>query len=92
MPRTDLENLEKRRWASQYWRELPAAAELRDLLRHELLKPIEQRGYERELEAGDPEQLARSVTAVRALLIIREREKGRFESTYPMTTRLRAAA
>jgi hypothetical protein len=92
MPRTDLENLEKRRWASKYWRELPAAKELRDLIKHELLKPIECRGYERELEVADPEQLARSVTALRSLLIIREREKKRFETTYPLTARLRAAA
>ena len=92
MPRTDLENLEKRRWASKYWRELPVADELRGLMQHELLKPTEWRGYDRELEQGDPEQLARSVTALRALLIIREREKKRFETTYPMTARLRAAA
>jgi hypothetical protein len=92
MARTDLENLHKRRWASQYWRELPVANELRDLIQHQLLKPIECRGYERELEMADPEQLARSVTALRSLLIIREREKKRFEITYPLTTRLRAAA
>ena len=34
MPRTDLENLEKRRWASKYWRELPVAEELYDDLAH----------------------------------------------------------
>ena len=92
MPRTDLENLEKRKPYSKYWRELPAADELRDLMRHELLKPIEVRGYEQEIVRADPEQLARSVTALRALLIIREREKQRFEETYPLTTRLRLAA
>jgi hypothetical protein len=92
MPRTDLENLEKRREYSKYWRELPSAAELRGLMRHELLKPIEWRGYDRELREASAEQLARSVTALRALLIIREREKQRFEEVYPLTTRLRMAA
>jgi hypothetical protein len=92
MPRTDLENLEKRRWASKYWRELPVAEELRDLMRHELLKPTEWRSYNRELETANEEQLARSVTALRMLLIIREKQKLDFEATYPLITRLRAAA
>lgn len=92
MPRTDLENLEKRREYSKYWRELPAADELRDLMRHELLRPTEWRCYSRELKAGDTEQITHSVTALRSLLIIREREKKRFEAAYPLTTRLRLAA
>ena len=91
-PRTDLENLERRRQYSKYWRELPAATELRRLMQHELLKEVERRCYSRELEAGDPEQLARSVTALRALLIIREREKLRFNAAFPTITRLRLAA
>lgn len=82
--RTDLENLEKRRWASKYWRELPAAKELRGLMDHELVRPVERRCYERELAAGDPEQLVRSVTALRHLLIVRERAKLRFQATYPL--------
>jgi hypothetical protein len=92
MPRTDLENLQKRCWASKYWRELPAADELRDLMQHELVKPIEWSGYDQELERADPEQIARSVTALRKLLILREQEKQRFETAYPLTARLRAAA
>jgi uncharacterized protein YeaO (DUF488 family) len=92
MPRTDLENLEKRRWASKFWREITPAKELRDLMRHELLKPAEWRCYNRQLLEEDEEQLARSVTALRSLLIIREREQKAFQTAYPLTTRLRAAA
>lgn len=92
MPRTCLENLEKRRWASEYWRELPAAIELRDLLQHELVRKVERRCYRRELDAGDQEQIARSLTGLRHLLILREREQQRFRLAYPGLHRLRAAA
>jgi hypothetical protein len=92
MPRTDLENLERRRWASKFWREITPANELRDLMQHELLKNAEGRCYDRMLVEEDEAQLARSVTALRALLIIREREKKRFETAYPLTVSLRAAA
>jgi hypothetical protein len=92
MPRTDLENLEKRRWASKFWRELTPARALRDLMQHELLKNAEWRCYDRQLREENEEQLARSVTALRALLIIREREQQAFQTAYPLTTRLRAAA
>jgi|GEM_PF-6684894 len=92
MARTDLENLENRRWASKYRRELPAKTELANLTQHELLRPAERRAYEQELAAGDAEQHARSLKALRAILIIREREKLAFEKAYPTITRLRAAA
>lgn len=92
MPLTDLESLEKRRWASKYWRELPAEKELTQLLAHELVRPTEKRGYERELADGDAEQIGRSLTALRHLLIIREREQQRFHTAYPGIARLRAAA
>ena len=92
MPRTDLESLAKRQPYSQYWRELSAAQRLKALTQHELLRPAERRAYERELATSDAEQLARSVTALKAILIIRERKRRAFEQTYPLLTRLRAAA
>ena len=92
MPRTDLENLEKRRWASKYWRELPASTELEQLAQHELTHDVEARCLARTLQAGDAETIERELTAHRYLLIIREREQQRFRKVYPLLSSLLAVA
>ncbi len=92
MARTCLENLEKRRWASKYWRELPAEAELEQLIQHELTRDVEVRCLRRTLSNADAEAIAREIIGQRQLLIIRERERLAFAKAYPLAVRwLRAA-